>query len=49
MLKQRQFTIILPDKQIRLTNYVQQTTSLVIKEGESQTVSYDGSAVSIKL
>ena len=49
MLKQRQFTIILPDKQIRLTNYVQKTTSLVIKEGESQTVSYDGSAVSIKL
>ena len=49
MLKQRQFTIVLPDKQMRLNNYSKGTNSLIIFEGKKETVSYDGSPVTLKL
>ena len=49
MLKQRQFTIVLPDKKQHQTNRAHQTTSTVIKEGPSKTVSYDGHEVKVAL
>ena len=49
MLRQRQFTIVLPDKQMKLTNYAKQTTSEIIWQGKTKTVSYDGNEVKITM
>ena len=49
MLRQREFTIVLPDKQMKLTNYAKRTTSKIIWQGKTKTVSYDGNEVKITM
>ena len=49
MLRQREFTIVLPDKQMKLTNYVKRTTSEIIWQGKTRTVSYDGNELKITM